>query len=99
MARKRYKPEEIVSLLRQAEVLHGQGLSMVAPVAFSLRGRSSAAGKRPSGNPLHRGGAQRVVNLSSAPRTGSRYGPRKLWPAPATRTNSASRPRCFAAAT
>ena len=28
MARKRYKPEEIVSLLRQAEVLHGQGLSM-----------------------------------------------------------------------
>ncbi len=25
MARKRYKPEEIVSLLRQAEVLHGQG--------------------------------------------------------------------------
>ena len=27
MARKRYKPEEIVSLLRQAEVLHGQGLS------------------------------------------------------------------------
>ena len=28
MARKRYKPEEIVSLLRQAEVLHGQGKSM-----------------------------------------------------------------------
>ena len=28
MARKRYKPEEIVNLLRQAEVLHGQGLSM-----------------------------------------------------------------------
>ena len=28
MARKRYKPEEIVSLLRQAEVLHGQGISM-----------------------------------------------------------------------
>ena len=28
MARKRYKPEEIVSLLRQAEVLHGQGTSM-----------------------------------------------------------------------
>ena len=28
MARKRYKPEEIVSLLRQAEVLHGQGMSM-----------------------------------------------------------------------
>ena len=28
MARKRYKPEEIVSLLRQAEVLHGQGMSI-----------------------------------------------------------------------
>ena len=28
MARKRYKPEEIVSLLRQAEVLHGQDMSM-----------------------------------------------------------------------
>ena len=28
MARKRYKPEEIVSLLRQTEVLHGQGMSM-----------------------------------------------------------------------
>ena len=29
MVRKRYKPEEIVGLLRQAEVLHGQGMSMV----------------------------------------------------------------------
>ncbi len=28
MSRKRYKPEEIVSLLRQAEVLHGQGMSL-----------------------------------------------------------------------
>ena len=28
MARKRYQREEIVSLLRQAEVLHGQGMSM-----------------------------------------------------------------------
>ena len=28
MARKRYKPEEIVVKLRQAEVLHGQGMSM-----------------------------------------------------------------------
>ena len=27
MARKRYKPEEIVSLMRQTEVLHGQGMS------------------------------------------------------------------------
>ena len=29
MARNRYKPEEIVSLLRQAEVLHGQSMTMV----------------------------------------------------------------------
>ena len=28
MARKRYKPEESVSLLRQAEVLRGLGMSM-----------------------------------------------------------------------
>ena len=28
MAKKRYKPEEVVSLLGQAEVLHGQGTSM-----------------------------------------------------------------------
>ena len=28
MARKRYKPEEIVGMLRHAEVLHGQGMSM-----------------------------------------------------------------------
>lgn len=28
MARKRYKPEEIVGLLRQADVLHSQGMSM-----------------------------------------------------------------------
>ena len=28
--KERYKPEEIVGLLRQAEVLHGQGMSMVA---------------------------------------------------------------------
>ena len=28
MAMKRYKPKEIVSLLRQAEALHGQGMSM-----------------------------------------------------------------------
>lgn len=28
MARKRYKAEEIVSLLRHAEVLHGQGMTM-----------------------------------------------------------------------
>ena len=29
MGRKRYKPQEIVGKLRQAEVLHGQGMSMV----------------------------------------------------------------------
>jgi transposase len=29
MARKGYKPEEIVAKLRQADVLHGQGMSMV----------------------------------------------------------------------
>ena len=28
MAMKRYKPEEIVGLLRQADVLHSQGMSM-----------------------------------------------------------------------
>lgn len=28
MARKRYEPEEIVGLLRQADVLHSQGMSM-----------------------------------------------------------------------
>ena len=28
MSRKRYKPEEIVNLLTQVEVLHGQGMSM-----------------------------------------------------------------------
>ena len=28
MAGKRYKPEEIVTLLRQAEILHGQSKSM-----------------------------------------------------------------------
>ena len=32
MAMKRYKPEEIVGKLRQAEVLHSQGLSMAAAI-------------------------------------------------------------------
>ena len=49
MARKRCKPEEIVNLLRQAEVLHGRGLSMVdairqlgiSKVTFYLYGRPS----------------------------------------------------------
>ena len=35
MARKRYKPEEIVSLLRQAEVLHGQGVVKLPPARRS----------------------------------------------------------------
>ena len=49
MAGKRYKPEEIVSLLRRAEVLHGQGMSMadairqlgISEVTFYLYGRPS----------------------------------------------------------
>ena len=49
MARKRCKPEQIVSLLRQAEVLHGQGTSMadairqlgISEVTFYLYGRLS----------------------------------------------------------
>ena len=49
MAGKRYKPEEIVGLLRQAEVLHGQGMSMAdairqlgfSEVTFYLYGRLS----------------------------------------------------------
>ena len=32
MARKRYKPEEIVGLLRQADVLHSQGMPMAAAI-------------------------------------------------------------------
>ena len=32
MARKRYKPEEIVGKLRQAEVLHGQGMVMAEAI-------------------------------------------------------------------
>ncbi len=35
MARRRYKPEETVSLLRRAEVLHGQGMSMVDAIRQS----------------------------------------------------------------
>ena len=32
MAKKRYKPEVIVGLLRQADVLHSQGMSNSAPL-------------------------------------------------------------------
>ena len=32
MAMKRYKPEEIVGLLRQADVLHSQGKSMAEAI-------------------------------------------------------------------
>ena len=42
MARKRYRPEEIVSLLRQAEVLHGQGRSMAEAIRYSSRSRSGS---------------------------------------------------------
>ena len=49
MARKRHKPEEIVSLLRQAEVLHSQGMSMadairqlgISEVTYYIYGRLS----------------------------------------------------------
>ena len=34
MARKRYKPAEIVGLLRQAEILHGQGMSMADAIRY-----------------------------------------------------------------
>ncbi len=32
MARKNYKPEEIVTKLRQVDVLHGQGMSMAEAI-------------------------------------------------------------------
>jgi transposase-like protein len=32
MARKRYKPEEIVGKLRQADVLHSEGMSMAGAI-------------------------------------------------------------------
>jgi putative transposase len=32
MARKRYKPEEIVGKLRQADVLHSQGMPMAEAI-------------------------------------------------------------------
>ncbi len=49
MARKRGKPEEIVGLLRQEEVLHGQGKSMsggtwqlrISEVTYYIYGRLS----------------------------------------------------------
>ena len=56
---KRYKPEEIVNLLRQAEVLHGQGLSMADSIrqlgiseVTSYRWRKEYAGM--SGDQLRR---------------------------------------------
>ena len=47
MARKRYEPEEIVILLRQAEVLHGQGglPRMATPGSVTLRRPPSLAEK------------------------------------------------------
>ena len=49
MGRRRYRPEEIVGKLRQAGVLHGQGISLsnairqlgVSEVTFNLYGRLS----------------------------------------------------------
>ena len=49
MARNRYKPEEIVGKLRQAEVLHDQGMSMadairqlgISEVTYYIYGRLS----------------------------------------------------------
>ena len=49
MARKRHKPEEIVGMLRQAEVLHGQGMSIadairqlgISEVTYYIYGRLS----------------------------------------------------------
>ena len=43
MARKRHKPEEIVTKLRQVEVLHGQGRTTVD----AMRSRRSVASSRP----------------------------------------------------
>ena len=60
MARKRYKPEEIVSLLRQAEVLHGQGMSMAD--AIGQVGDSKAASPRGA---VH----SRRLSIDSASRT------------------------------
>ena len=36
MGMERYKPEEIVGLLRQAEVLHGQGMTMAEAMRSAL---------------------------------------------------------------
>ena len=59
MSMKPYKPEEIVNLLRQAEVLHGQGLSMADSIrqlgiseVTSYRWRKEYAGM--SGDQLRR---------------------------------------------
>ena len=55
MARRRYKPQEIASLMRQAKVLHGQGKS---------GGRGPAAGD-------HRRDLQSVASNDSGMMTGS----------------------------
>lgn len=44
MARKRFKPEEIVGKLRQADVLHSQGMAMAE--AIRQRGVSEVTGYR-----------------------------------------------------
>ncbi len=59
MARKRYQPNQIVRLLRQVEVLHGQDLSMAEAIrrvgireVIFYRWRKEYAGM--NGNPLRR---------------------------------------------
>ena len=52
MARKRYKPEEIVSLLRQAEVLHGQGGSWKRAPRRRRQSRSRTS-RRGRGRRMH----------------------------------------------
>ena len=55
MARKHYKPEEIVGMLRQAEVLHGLGMSMAdatRQLGISDVGTVSAEGGTNGGSAL-----------------------------------------------
>ena len=59
MARKRYKPEEIVGKLRHEEILHGQGMSRAAAKQqLGISEARSTAGSKEyrgtGGNQLHR---------------------------------------------
>ena len=67
MPKKRYKPEEIVSRLRQAKVLFGQGLS----VADAIRHPSGSARSPTAGGARRRMGRAEIrfaASSSSAPR-------------------------------